>query len=921
MKKISTSLLCRASCAFLALSIVLQLCIPTIHAASHRDAVSLKDELSQNGNVVTEYVNEEDHQPKTILWAQGVTPPKMGGEDSQFKKQIIYGPDGKPAYIDYIAPYLPGNGWYDVNKSPNFVQADLNLCFAAASSNSLHWWMDRNASYIERYLAENPDDPQIQKLNSLRFSFENQQKSGVYDIFLRQFAGKQDGYWPDILQDQFINGYYPKPNGGTNDSPADRDKLLQNGPDKNGGFFFDVFQTELLTQRRHYYDGFDAISRELKELFLAGDSVLMSYRVGRNSHVVTLWGVEFDQNGTVCAVYYSDSDDEASQGMLRYRLVNIDGKAAVTTRVDGKSTSIVESLQILSLGSKGWANYFQDAPKTLELAWHNTALTYTGQIQSPTVTASNIAAGDDITLSVEGGSTNAGTYTATAVLSGPDADKYQLPEEHTCSYEIKKAPAPHISFPTAGALQYGQRLTDSALTGGSTAFGRFFWENAEAVPVVNNSGYTVSFAPSETTKHNYEPLHTTSATVPVTVSKATPAVTLRAEIEKTTDVPTMHLSAALSSVGYGEIPTGSVTFTVTDEHRETVFSTTAAMVNGTAATSWSSTAAGMYTVQASYTGNENYNTAASAALSVDIEKQSQKTFEILPVAPKTYGDDAFSLESIGGSGEGAVTYESSDSSILSLSGNVATIHKAGSVTITATKAGDAAYHEAKASIPVMIQKKELTVTADSLTNVVQDSPMPPFTYTVAGLAAGDSFEAPLLTTAAKDTHTPGEYTIFIQGGHLSNEESYAVTYVTGTLSIQAKVLPPVPTPPPGPFPAPDPTPVPTPTPAPDPAPTPSPAPDSTVAVAPVSAPATHDAATHTAMENTPAETSAPPAKPETAQAPEDEPVPPPVLENDPASEHASKWHMPIVLGTLAILAAVAVIAFVVWRQKQHKKEP
>ena len=237
--------LSNAACSFLSFGMAIQVCIPAVYAvlggtiASAADVAesrSLKDDFSKNGNVVTEYVNDEDKETKTIIWAKGIEPPKIGGENSEFKKQYTYDGNGNVAYIDYIAPYIPGKGWYDINKSENFGSGDLNLCFAAASSNSLHWWMDQNAGYIDRYLKMNPDNQQIQKLESLRNSFENQHKSGVYDIFLRQFANKQEGYWPDILQDQFINGYYPKANEGTNDSPADVENFLPRALIKTADF-------------------------------------------------------------------------------------------------------------------------------------------------------------------------------------------------------------------------------------------------------------------------------------------------------------------------------------------------------------------------------------------------------------------------------------------------------------------------------------------------------------------------------------------------------------------------------------------------------------------------------------------------------------------------------------------------------------
>ncbi len=33
-----------------------------------------------------EYRNEETNELRTIFWADGITPPKMGGDDSDFKK-------------------------------------------------------------------------------------------------------------------------------------------------------------------------------------------------------------------------------------------------------------------------------------------------------------------------------------------------------------------------------------------------------------------------------------------------------------------------------------------------------------------------------------------------------------------------------------------------------------------------------------------------------------------------------------------------------------------------------------------------------------------------------------------------------------------------------------------------------------------
>lgn len=832
----------------------------------------LKEEFSKNENVVTEYVNEEDGKLKTIIWTKGITPPKMGGQNSDFEKEITN--VGNVRFVEYKSPYIEGQGWYDVNKTENRVP-DLNLCFAAAASNTLHWWLARNSEYIDLYLEQTPDAPKAEEIKNLKNSFKSQQDSDIYKIFVRQFANKQDGYWPDILQDQFINGYYPKPNGGTNDSDKDREKLETKGPDPHGGFFYNIFGTTLLTKRYHYSQGYDAISRDIKNHFLNGDMVLMNYSMRTKSHVVTLWGAEFDSNGKISAVYFSDSDDDKKYGMQRYNIVNVGGKAIATTRNDGQG-SVVESLQIISQGKKIWEDKLNLSKTQLELVWGDTNFTYNGQPQKPTLTAANIKDGDDVTLSVEGDKTNAGTYTATAVLGGTAADRYELPPEHTkkftiqkaqakvvlsadvqnenhsnqvqleadvvgvnnealegsitfkdedtviakdvpvsdgkasyswknsevgrhhivaeflpasdgagknykntasqvvnvdvskieqsalsiqpvtdkkygdkpfalstqggsgtgkvrfessdpgiisisdniatihkvgsatitatkagdktyhsatATYEInvKKAPAPKIVYPVASNLTYGQKLSDSTLAGGSTQYGSFAWENKELIPAVSNNGYDVKFTPNAHTLENYESVESMTSKIQVPVTKANPTVVLTSKVENEVGSKKALLSASIENAGYGNDPAGTVKFVDCTDGVDVELGHAVAVENGVATYVWKDMPKKLYQIKAVYSGDGNYDKASSAEASVDLSKKPQSHFEITPVDYKTYGDEPFVLSAEGGSGTGEVRFESSDSDIISISDNIATIHKAGSVTITATKASDEDY--------------------------------------------------------------------------------------------------------------------------------------------------------------------------------------------------------------------------------------
>lgn len=411
-----------------------------IGSSLHSEAADVDRNKSMREVKSTKYTDDNGVE-KTILWVDNITPPVMNGSNdgnADFKK--IETTQGGNRYIEYVAPYKVGNGWYDINKT---FDQDTFLCFSATASNMLHWWMDQNRGYIDNYLNGNPDIPKAQEIKKMQQSPTGQHGSNIYDKFVEQFANRKEGYWPDILQDQFINGYRPKENGGTNDPEWDGKDLIQNGPVERGGFFYNVFGPDILTTRREYGNGsYAAISDALKWFVNQGKIVSLTYDMRASAHVVTLWGIELDPSGNVCAVYYSDSDDtdNASEGMRRYRLINRNGTAYVTTDTkDDGSGSMVTCLTALSTGKDVWEKVTGQSKIEVELTWGNTEFVYNGKQQKPTVTTWNIIKDDDAQLLAEGEGVVAGTYIATAKITGTDANKYVLPAEHTQQFVIKKS--------------------------------------------------------------------------------------------------------------------------------------------------------------------------------------------------------------------------------------------------------------------------------------------------------------------------------------------------------------------------------------------------------------------------------------------------------------------------------------------------
>jgi subtilisin family serine protease len=86
--------------------------------------------------------------------------------------------------------------------------------------------------------------------------------------------------------------------------------------------------------------------------------------------------------------------------------------------------------------------------------------------------------------------------------------------------KIAKANAPTITWPTAAPITYGQPLSSSVLSGGSTTHGTFAWKDPSVIPTVSNSGYPVTFTPSTDTVNRYQAISLTEQGVSVAVGKA-----------------------------------------------------------------------------------------------------------------------------------------------------------------------------------------------------------------------------------------------------------------------------------------------------------------------------------------------------------------------------------------------------------------
>ena len=188
----------------------------------------------------------------------------------------------------------------------------------------------------------------------------------------------------------------------------------------------------------------------------------------------------------------------------------------------------------------------------------------------------------------------------------------------------------------------------------------------------------------------------------------------------------------------------------------------------------------------------NYSIGSTtASTTADITKLAQAAVTYNDIT-KTYGDSSFIHTATGGSGTGTFSYTSSDNLVAEIDslGNI-TIHKAGTATLTAFKAGDSNYEPASDMCTIKVNKAPLTATVDNYTNTYGDT-NPMFTVSVTGFVNGDTaataagYTLPTASCTADKTTDAGDYQITLSGGTADN-----YTFDTtdkGTLSITKRQL-------------------------------------------------------------------------------------------------------------------------------------
>ncbi len=367
-------------------------------------------------------------------------------------------------------------------------------------------------------------------------------------------------------------------------------------------------------------------------------------------------------------------------------------------------------------------------------------------------------------LSVNGSALQPGANSVTATFAGSTA----YPSSTSSIVTVNVSSSLTTQTITFGALPnvtYGA----SAITLGATA----------------SSGLAVSYAVTGPATLNGSTLTITgTGTVKVTASQAGNATYATApQVSQSFSVAqaVLTVTATSTSRAYGAA-NPALSYTIAGYK----YSDTSSVISGTAAettTATASSAVGSYpiTFSTESLSATNYTfTYISGSLTVSTATQTI-SFASLPNV--TYGASAITLGATTSSG---LTVSYGVTGPATLSGSTLAITGAGTVTVTASQAGNSNYSAAtKVVQSFSVAQAVLTVTANSVSRTYA-SANPTFTYTIAGYVNSDTASVvggtATETTTATVASTGGTYPITFATESLT-ATNYTFTYVAGTLTV------------------------------------------------------------------------------------------------------------------------------------------
>ena len=205
-------------------------------------------------------------------------------------------------------------GWYDANKLDNSDgDADDNMCYAASAANIIAWWQDS-------------------KVGSTLTSEAPKQLGDIWQTMIS--ANDNEALWEEggealSAVNWWVSGIYSPKSMEDTDAwsrfylqPEDfgDGELLAVSLSPTEGYYFDQYGltqenvSDFLVDMQMCTETFTSIN--FGELLSSGCAITLAIvpeEYESAGHAITLWGVEYDEKGTLTTMWITDSDDNAEK--------------------------------------------------------------------------------------------------------------------------------------------------------------------------------------------------------------------------------------------------------------------------------------------------------------------------------------------------------------------------------------------------------------------------------------------------------------------------------------------------------------------------------------------------------------------------------------------------------------------------------
>ena len=367
---------------------------------------------------------------------------------------------------------------------------------------------------------------------------------------------------------------------------------------------------------------------------------------------------------------------------------------------------------------------------------------------------------------------NAGTYRMFAQIVA--TDNYYEYNAKYCVFVVAKATPPYTA-PTGLTAKYGQTLADVTLPDGWS-----WMDSSESVggASVAVNPFKAKFTPTDTANYNT----VENIKLDVTVNKANGGSLKTVELtQKYTDTSEHTYTPDWLGLPDGQTWSYSSEHSVNNGSKATLTKQDIAAANGKLTYAISGGKAGdkiTITLKASCNNYEDFTITLTITLT---EKDNQQALRITGGTTVVYGQ-TLQLGTSGGNGNGAVTYAVTNGTGEATidSNGVLTPVRIGSVTVTATKAGDSEYN-AVTSSPV-----EITITRATPTGEPAYTKITASGKTLADAALGIGTITPAGGTIAWDDPTTTEVVANKSYGWTYTPTDTNYTTRTGTIKLWSK---------------------------------------------------------------------------------------------------------------------------------------